>query len=288
MCNYLRTVLITTAIFAISCLAPRQGCAALYTLSKVGDGIFAAVAQSGSKAASNALIIIGRYQVILAGAHFSTEGISELSSEVAKLTPLPVRSLILTHHHRGYSFVDFDIPSSIELIMSWQTWQAMNSERRDLKNNITFFKSNVTLVRDNVTIVLTNTDNGHTTGDVFIYLPASMVLFTSDLVFNSVIGNMGDSGNLRDWVLTLEMLDQLGAATVVPGLGPPGSSTIIGNFSEFCRDFLTEVIRLRSANRTLAQAKKEFNLPAKYTRLPGYTTFMTTNLERAYSDPSIQ
>ena len=260
--------------------------AALYTFSKVGDGTYAAIAQPGSKAASNALIIIGRYQVILAGSHFVAEGVAELTREIAQLTPLPIRTVILTHHHKGYSFVDFDFPATIEMIMSWQTWQAMKSERRDLKNNVTFFKTDLTLVRDNTTIVLTNTEQGHSNGDTILFIPTSGLLFASDLVFNDQIGFMGDAA-MRDWVLNLEMLEELGATMVIPGLGSPGPSQIITRFKEFFRDFLTEVIRLKNANRTLTQAKKEFSLPARYQKLPGYPNMVSTNLERAYNDQSI-
>jgi len=257
-----------------------------YALHKVTDGMYAAVAQPGGKALSNALIVFGKYQVMLAGAHFVADGIAELTREISKLTPLPIRSVILTHHHKGFSFVDFDFPANVELIMSWQTWQAMKSERRDLKNSIVFFDKGLTLVRDNITYVLTNTELGHTAGDVILYLPSSGVLFTSDLVFNDAIGYMGD-GSMREWVLNLEMMEQIGATTVVPGVGNPDSSRVLSDFKDFFREFLTEVIRLKTAGRTIAQAKKEFSLPAKYKKLPGYTTFMNINLERAYSDESI-
>lgn len=282
---YSRLLATASALFLLSFL-PRPCHAALYSLNKVGDGTYAALAQPGSKAASNALVIIGKYQVIIAGAHFIAEGVTELTREIAKLTPLPIRTVILTHHHKGFSFVDFDFPSTVEMVMSWQTWQAMKSERRDLKNNITFFKTDLTLVRDNTNIVLTNTESGHTSGDVILLIPSTGLLFASDLVFNDIIGFMGDS-SMRDWVVNLEVMEELGAITVIPGLGNPGSSQIITEFKDFFRDFLTEVIRLKTANRTLTQAKKEFNLPAKYKKLPGYSTIIMTNLERAYSDQAI-
>jgi cyclase len=257
-----------------------------YILHKVNDGLYAAVAQPGSKAISNALIVFGKYQVVLAGAHFIPEGITELLREIGKLTPLPIRSVILTHHHKGFSFVDFDFPPNVELIMSWQTWQALKSERRDLKNNVTFFDKGLTMVRDNTTFILTNTELGHTAGDVILYLPAFGLLFTSDLAFNDAIGYMGD-GSMREWITNLELMEELGATTVVPGIGKPDASRVLSDFKEFFRDFLTEVIRLKTAERTLAQAKKELSLPDKYKKLPGYSTFINVNLERAYSDDSI-
>ena len=272
---------------ALLTITPISSHAANYILNKVGDGVYAALAQPGSKTNSNALIIIGRSQVIIAGAHFIAEGIIELSREVEKLTPLPIRSVILTHHHKGYSFVDFDFPANIEIIMSWQTWQAMKSERRDLRNSISFFKTGLTLIRDNISIVLSNTERGHTSGDVLLFLPSSGILFTSDLAYNEAVGFMGDS-SMRDWIVNLDIMEEFGATTIVPGIGKPGSSSIIAEFREFFRDFLTEVIRLKTAGRSLVQAKKEFSLPAKYKKWLGYSTFITANLEKAYSDQEIR
>jgi glyoxylase-like metal-dependent hydrolase (beta-lactamase superfamily II) len=280
------SLFISMAVF-FTIISQQPAAANNYSLQKVGDGIYAALAQPGSKASSNVLIIFGKYQVIIAGAHFVAEGITELTREIGKLTPLPIRSAILTHHHKGFTFVDFDLPANIELIMSWQTWQALKSERRDLKNNVTFFDKGMTLVRDATTIVLTNTNLGHTAGDVIVYLPVSGVLFTSDLVFNNVIGYMGE-GSMREWVMTLEMMEEIGATTVVPGVGKPDSAKIISDFKDFFREFLTEVIRLKAAGRSIAQAKKELALPARYKALPGYTTFINANLERAFNDEAIR
>jgi cyclase len=266
---------------------PQSSWGASYAIQKVHDGVYAAVAQPGGKAASNALIVIGKSQVVLAGAHFVVECINELTREISKLTPLPLRTVILTHHHKGFSFVDFDFPSNVELVMSWQTWQALKGERRELKNNISFFSSGLTLVRDANTMVLTNTEFGHTTGDVIVFLSSAGILFTSDLLYNEAVGYMGD-GNMRDWVTNLELLEDIGAHTIIPGIGMPGPSALITEFKEFFREFLTEIIRLKSEGRTLAQAKKEFTIAAKFKKLAGYNSFISSNIERAYADPEIQ
>lgn len=259
----------------------RPSAAANYQFEKVADGVYAAIAVPG-KADSNAMVIIAKDHVVLAGAHFSPEGTTELLAEIARLTTLQLRYVILTHHHKGFNYIDFDFPKNVEIVTSWQTWQSLKGEYRELPNPVTFFDKGLTLQRTGVSIVLSNTEHAHSRGDVFIYLPGPGVLFTSDLVYNDVIGYMGD-GDLRDWAVILEILGSLDAKTVIPGLGKVTDSSGIQRFTRFYRDFTTEVLRYVEKGATLAQLKKDFRL-AEYERLPGYKTFRDVNLERAYQE----
>jgi glyoxylase-like metal-dependent hydrolase (beta-lactamase superfamily II) len=254
--------------------------AANYEIQRVADGVYAAIATPGGKAASNALIIVDGNRVILAGAHFVPEGISELVAEIGKLTTFPLKYIILTHHHRQGSYSDFDFPADAEIITSWQSWQAMAGEPRELKNPLLLVDRSLTLRRWKQSIILNNTDLGHSEGDLFVYLPEAGVLFTSDLVFNDAIGPMGD-GHMREWVINLEMLESMEARVVVPGVGGVTNSAGIKRFRLFLKDFLTEVLRHQEQGETLKQTKKGFRLP-QYEKLPGYKAFSEANVERAY------
>lgn len=184
-------------LFGFVGLSPGQVWSANYDIQKVADGVYGAIALSEGKAASNALIIITNYEVILAGAHFVPDGIKELLAEIARITPLPLRNVILTHHHRGFNYVDFDLPANVGIITSWQAYQSLKSELRELRNPLMYFDKRLTLQRDNVPIVLNNTEQAHSEGDLFVYLPKQGILFTSDLLFNEAVGYMGD-GSMRD------------------------------------------------------------------------------------------
>ncbi|WP_298269923.1 MBL fold metallo-hydrolase [Geobacter sp.] len=278
----MRPIPIFLALLVLAGVLCRPAMAANYKVKQLEEGVYAAIALPEGKAASNALIIVTPYQVILAGAHFVPEGIRELIADIAEITPIPLRYVILTHHHRGFNYVDFDFPANVEILTSWQTWQALKGESRPLRNHVTFFDKGMTLLRGNVVIVLNNTENGHSEGDVFVYLPNEGVLFTSDLFFNDVVGYMGD-GHMRDWVITLETLEAVGAKHVVPGLGEPTDRSGLRRFIIFFKDFLTEVLRHIEAGHTLAETKKQFHLPG-HENLPGYKTFFDVNVERAYQD----
>ncbi|GAM11850.1 beta-lactamase [Geobacter sp. OR-1] len=253
-----------------------------YDIQKVSDSVYAAIALPSGKAASNAMFIVTGSHVILAGAHFVQETVRELVAEIGKITQNPVREIILTHHHSGYNYIDVDLPVNAEIITSWQTWQALKSEYRQVKNPVTFFEKGLTLQRENLSIVLSNTDFGHSKGDLIVYVPSEGVLFTSDLVFNRSIGYMG-TGFMREWVISLEFLESLSANIVIPGVGRVTDTEGITQFRMFMKDFLTEVLRHIEKGDSLAVTKKEFKIP-QYINLPGYRTFFEVNVERAYGE----
>lgn len=256
--------------------------AAHYEIKKVSDSVYAAIALPNGKAGSNAMIIISEYHVILAGAHFVPEAVKELLEDISQITYFPLREVILTHHHSGFNYIDLDLPANASIFTSWQTWRALNSEYRRVKNPVTVFENALTLQRGKLSIVLSNTGKGHSTGDVIVYVPSEDVLFTSDLVFNGVVGYMGN-GYMRDWALNLEMIQSINAATIIPGVGGVTDGRGVSGFLVFLRDFLTEVLLHVERGENLAQMKKGFSLP-RYQDLPGYKTFFNVNIERAYGE----
>lgn len=253
-----------------------------FRFQKIRGGVYAAIAEPGGKAASNCLIVVTNYQVILAGAHFVPETTRDLLDYVKTITPLQVRFIILTHHHRGFNYIDFDLPANAEIIASVQTWQALKSEFRQIKNQVMFFDHGLTLKRSNTLIVMKNTELGHSEGDVFVYLPEERVLFTSDLFFNDVVGYMGD-GHFREWISALDLLTDIDASSVVPGLGEVTNTAGIRKFQTFFLDFTTEMLRLIDKGLSTEVAKRQFSLP-QYESRPGFQAFFEVNFKRAYTE----
>lgn len=263
-------------------LVPIQVYATNFSFKNVRGGVYAAIAEPGGKAASNSLIVITSYQVIVAGAHFVPETIKELLDFVKTVTPIPVRYIILTHHHRGYNHVDFDLPANIEIIASGLTWQALKSEFRQIKNQVTFFDRSLTMKRGTTLLVLNSTERSHSEGDVFVYLPEDGVLFTSDLLYHNIAGYMGDA-TFRDWVISLDLLAGIDARYVVPGLGDVTNKDGILRFQTYFRAFTTEVLRLIGKGLDVEAAKRQFSLP-EYENLPGFRAFFDVNFRRAFHE----
>lgn len=272
---------LTGFIFICSLLLfPSWAQGANYEIRKITGSVYAAIALPGGKAVDNAMFVVTGNEVILAGAHFVPEVISELLKEIGKITPLPVSHVVLTHHHRGYNHVDFDFPDKVEVITSVQVWQELSAELREFKNSNTVFENSLTINRGAVSLVLMNMGRGHSAGDLMVYLPKEGVLFASDLFYNDAIGYMGEAF-VHDWGENLDYMETIPARVIIPGIGKPSDNAGIAKFRKFYRAFMTEVIRNIDKGNSLSQTKKEFSLD-EYKDLPGFDIFLGVNLERAY------
>jgi len=256
----MRTTRFIAALAVAMVLVCGNASASLYQLSKISDSVYAAIAVPNGRAASNAFFVVTEHEVVLAGAHFIPEGVKELLADIAEITPLPVNKIILTHHHKGFNYLDFDFPEKSEVIASVNVWQSLKGESREFKNPAIVFENALTLNRGKTSLVIINAGPGHSTGDVFVYLPTERVLFASDLLFNDSVGFMGEA-SIHEWGESLDVS--------------------IERFRKFYRAFMTEIIRNVEKGNTFAQTKKEFSLP-QFKSLPGYDTFLSVNLERAF------
>jgi len=251
-----------------------------FVIEPLGKGVYAAIAKTGGKATSNAMFVIGDKYVVAAGAHMTKEVIHDLNAEIAALTPKQTRYFILAHHHPGYTHVDFDFPLDQDVITSWQTWQDLNSEVRKPNYPVIFFNEGLTLKPGGVTVILTNLGRGHSAGDLVTFVPEAGVVFASDLFYVNSIGYMG-GGYMREWVLALEFLEQIGAERIIPGTGPVSGVEEVTEFKEFFKDFLTAVLERIDRGDSLETMLKDFDMP-KYRSMQGYQQLIKVNLKRAY------
>ncbi len=259
-------------------VAPQQS----YSVEQLVTGIYAAVARPGSRASSNAFFLVGDAYVVAGGAHMTPEAIADLSAAIAGVTDKPLRYFILAHHHKGYSHIDFDFPPEVDVIMSWQTWQALDGEVRKTSTPALFYSDGLTLKLAGRTIILTNMGKGHTEGDTLVFIPEASVLFTGDLAYVKSAGFLGD-GHMQDWVLALEFMERLGAEKIIPGYGPVSTTRELTAFKDYLKAFLTEVLKHIEAGDSLEKTVASFTLP-EYKNLEGYGRLLRPNVERAYQD----
>jgi len=251
-----------------------------FLIEPLGKNVYAAIAKIGGKATSNAVFVIGEQYVVAAGAHMTKDVIKDIQTGIAALTSKPVRYFVLAHHHPGYTHVDFDFPPEQDVIMSWQAWQDMNSQVRRPDFPVLFFNEGLTLKPGGTTVVLTNLGRGHSAGDVVTFIPEAGVVFASDLFYVNSVGYMG-GGYMREWILALDFLEQLGADKIVPGTGPVSGVDEVTAFKDFFREFLTAVLIRIERGDSLDQVMKDFDMP-NYRHMSGYQQLIKVNLQRAY------
>ncbi|MDH3998039.1 MAG: hypothetical protein OET90_04285, partial [Desulfuromonadales bacterium] len=123
-----------------------------YCIEPLAPNVFAAIAKAGGNASTNAFFVIGSEYVVAAGAHMGKQAVIDLYAAIAARTDKPVRYFILTHHHPGYTFVDFDFPPGQDLLVSWQTWKSIDSESRFNSTSTLFFNEGLTLKLGGVSV----------------------------------------------------------------------------------------------------------------------------------------
>ena len=92
-----------------------------------------------------------------------------------------------------------------------------------------------------VEIVLTP---GHTPANLSVWVPGDRVLFSADCLTNHYLPNL-DSGNATDWhrwLLSLDRIEQLQPAVVVPGHGPVAIGDDVSRLIETTRAVLEQAL----------------------------------------------
>ncbi len=271
-------LIIVSLLFCLPIGAP----AALYTVTKVDDRLYAAIVDPVGPVASNAFIIVTPTSVLVAGAHFTAAAAAEITRIVAGITPLPLRSVILTHHHQGCRTIDFGFPPTVEIITSTQTWGKLKAEQQPLYNHIVAFDKELTINGGKQTIMLRNMEQGHAEGNLVVYLPEQSVLFTSDLLFNNEAGFMAD-GSARGWVQDLLLLEDLVVTNVVPGRGKVTDSGGLRRFRAFLQDFFTEVLGHLERGESAPETVQGFRFPPEKNPLH-FSGYQRKSIEWAWKE----
>jgi cyclase len=81
-------------------------------------------------------------------------------------------------------------------------------------------ENRITLYRGNRVVDIRHLERGHTAGDLVVHLPKERIVIAGDLVVWPVplVGNPQSA--IGDWTSTLQKLQELQPALIVPGHGP--------------------------------------------------------------------
>jgi glyoxylase-like metal-dependent hydrolase (beta-lactamase superfamily II) len=195
----------------------------------------------------------------------------KIKAAVAKLTPQPIRYLVLTHFHRDHSGGDELFAKDGAIIVAQENAKKRLAEgtRNGLTGNVLepapaaalpkqTFKDAMTLKLRGRTAELKHIADVHTDGDTYIYFPEANVLATGDIVTTGRYPNIdyvyGGSidGMIRgvDVVLSIAKDD----TKIVPGHGPLGNKAQVREYKKVLVDARDRIAKLKAAGRSEEQA----------------------------------
>jgi len=226
-----------------------------FAVTKIGEGVYAALGDDGGAAGSNAGFIVGSNGVAVVDTFTAVAPAKDLLAEIRKITNLPIRFVINTHYHLdhvGGNAVFAEAGATIIAHQNVRFW-----ERTE---NLKFFGADPkpdkrALVEALVLPDITYTDAidlqlgdrvikvryvpGHTGGDSIVIVPGGKektadIVFGGDIVWQKHLPNLIDAST-APWIETLgKLIVEHPGAAFVSGHG--GIATI-DDIMQF-RDYL--------------------------------------------------
>jgi len=239
--------------------------AADLTIKKMGEGVYAAIANEGGKAGSNAGFVIGSDGVLVIDT-FQDAGVArDLLAEIRKLTNLPIRYVVNTHYH-----LDHTTGNSV-FAEAGATILAHRNVRGWLRTeNLKFFgptpkPEQKAWVESLVLPNLVYTDAvdlylgarlvqvrymlGHTGGDSVVLVPDANVVFGGDLVWQHHLPNLIDASTMP-WIETLDsLLVDHPSATYLSGHGDVASPADVRDFRNYLSTLRDAVTKAQTAGK---------------------------------------
>jgi glyoxylase-like metal-dependent hydrolase (beta-lactamase superfamily II) len=187
---------------------------------------------SGGTGVSNSGIIVGTDGVVLFDPKGTIDAAKDIITEVAKITPLPITTVIVSHAHpdhtRGlpaYPNVNIiaqrETARQIEMETFYYTWQAQSAggdtplDKGYLATQVVDKRADVKI--NGVEFVLLHWAPSHTAGDLMAYLPATKIAFIGDM---GIGGRFENGGSVQGSIQAMQGLLALDCDTFVSGHAP--------------------------------------------------------------------
>jgi len=184
-------------------------------------------------AGGNSTIIIGKTGVIVVDAKQTEAGAKDLLAQIAKITPKPVTTAIITHSDGDHVNGLVAFPPGIKIIAhennkkEQQTALAAGGRGAPpadrLPNQVTTKKKEAVTI-DGVKLELYHFAPAHTSGDLIVYLPAQKVVSTGDIVVTNRADDNPNvhfekNGSTEGWLESVKGMIALNADAYITGHG---------------------------------------------------------------------
>jgi glyoxylase-like metal-dependent hydrolase (beta-lactamase superfamily II) len=295
------------AAFALLAGALFAFCAAAMTPQPVAEGVWfvqgeAALGSSANRNfISNAGFVVTPDGVVVIDALGSPALAEELLAQIRRITPQPVRHVIVTHYHadhiyglqvfkaagasvvahslgRGYLSSDtarLRLQASREELFPW-----IDEETQLIPADRWLDAAETRFSVGGVDFVIRHAGPAHTAEDLAVWLPQRGVLFSGDLVFRGRIPFVGQADS-RQWIASLEKLIADAPRTVVPGHGPASSDPLAD--LKLTRDYLVHLRQaMGEAARNLEPFDEAYNR-TDWSRFEALPLFRAANRINAYN-----
>lgn len=241
-------------------------------IQKVADNVyvFEALHQSIKTLQNNSLIVITTEGVLVVDGHGRVEDVQKLVDEVRKLTPQPIRYMVIGSDHGDHTGGMSGFPQTATFIAHPATKAILEARAAVQKPGAPRVVIPTELVSDKRTLKMGNTQidilhlgRAHTFGDLAVHLPRENIVWLSESFQARVFPSQGSSGHPSEWVEVFKRAQQMNARHYLGAHGfmdgPEVMKEEMVNYLRALELIVAEGKRLHSAGVPYAEAAKQAN-----------------------------
>jgi glyoxylase-like metal-dependent hydrolase (beta-lactamase superfamily II) len=284
-----RSFALVSVIFTLSAVVGAQVRAPLVasgTTREIAEHVYV-IPDQRINVIPNIGIIVGRDGVLVVDTGMGPRNAETVLNEVKKITSKPVAYLTITHFHPEHGMGAQAFPAStiviyptaqkIELLEKgpamMKEFSGVSPEIADLLKPVKLRMPNITFSEEaevdlgDFPVRLLHWNSAHTRGDSFVFLPKQRIVFGGDVVINRFFPIMADSDSSgTNWIQTLERLEKLDPAIVVPGHGEVGNVALIESMHEYLVFVRNRVQEMKSQGISITEVETKLDpeVRAKY------------------------
>jgi len=210
------------------------------------------------------MFVVTNEGVLVADAQGSAEATTGLLDAIRKVTPEPIKYLVVCSDHGDHTGGNSVLPPGIVYFIHPTSKAILEHQTNGWKP-----PAGARLVTDKQTVRMGGEDfeilflgRAHTGGDLSVYLPRRKILFLSETFLNRVFPAMR-SAYPSEWLRALDRAEQMPVELYIPGHGfteaPAVSKEELHNFHRALQSVIDEATRLYKAGVPVDDAIKQAN-----------------------------
>jgi cyclase len=250
-------------------------------LKQLAPNVYAYIQEGGpgipNRSISNAGVVIGDDAVLVIDATAGPIHAKNFIAAIRKVTDKPFRHLVNTHHHTDHVggnqyFMPVEVVAHPylreEVLKAAATTPSLwakrdgfadGTEERKVVPPTTTFEGKVTYHYGKTVVELISMVPSHTWGDTAVYLPQHKIMWVGDIGFFYVVP-FAQNAHVTRWLETIDKINAMDVATIVPGHGPIGGKKELAGMGEYFRVLMREAKKRFEAGMSPGQAAADIRL----------------------------
>jgi cyclase len=217
------------------------------------------------------MFVVTSEGVFLCDAQGSPEATKGLVAAIAKVTPQPIKYVVIASDHGDHTGGNQSLPAGITFFIHPNSKAILDQQSASPRARPDAWKlpPDATLVPDKKVVKMGNEEfqilflgRAHTGGDLSIYLPRQKILFLSETYLNRVFPAMR-SAYPSEWLKALDKAEKMDVNLYIAGHGFTEDAAVskeeLHNYHKALQYVVDEATRLYKAGVPVDQAVKEAN-----------------------------